>query len=811
MSSGILLLPPDRAREYINMLGHDANIQFLDMNTKLAAPQRQYKHTVHRLDEMERIIRFLLEELSHVDADVVKNNVPGFLATEAGYVFEEVEKDLLRLNAEFVNMKKNNEKLLEARNKAVEARCVAQAACKSFQNSHAARRQDDASARLLEGVPASREGMAFSNVAGTINVADKSRFQRFLFRMSRGNTFCMFEPIDEVLRDPASNKEVSKAVFVVYYQDVRGLSGGSNMEQKILNACTAFGVNQYDWPTSYEEATMRLQQLDEAVSENNRTMKAFEGMVLSTAQELLAVQRGGNSKIEEWRMFCAKEKALFHTLNMFEAGSHLRCECWYPEEEELNIRHKLVSLERPGQAGATLLPHTKSAKHAPTYFRENDFTFAFQEIIHTYGVPRYKEASPVLFSCVTFPFIFGIMYGDVGHGTILMLAGLYMVINADSLRYTNPSMYMARYLVCFMAFFAIYAGFMYNDMFSLGIDLFGTRWVETKCGGTDSNSECFKADYDTRNSASGERGPYPFGIDPTWHGATNELLYMNSLKMKLSVIVGVVQMTVGVLLRFSNAIHDRSMVDLFCECCPMLIFMVCFFGYMDFMIMFKWVTPACDKDHPIEPCMQAPPSIINSLICMIMGTPDPNPLWDTSIEFQKTLLFWIFVSVPWLLIPKPVILYLKNKSASRGHEGHVPLRDEDKGGHDDHEEFAIGEVVIHQAIETIEYVLGTVSHTASYLRQWALSLAHQQLALVFFQKTLTGALESESPMNGLFIFFGFAAWFWITMGVLLGMDVLECFLHTLRLHWVEFDSKFYKADGYAFQPFRHERTLAPSS
>ena len=100
---------------------------------------------------------------------------------------------------------------------------------------------------------------------------------------------------------------------------------------------------------------------------------------------------------------------------------------------------------------------------------------------------------------------------------------------------------------------------------------------------------------------------------------------------------------------------------------------------------------------------------------------------------------------------------------------------------------------MHQIIETICYVLGTASHTASYLRIWAPSLVHQLLSLVFFQKTLSIGLEMSFPANGFAFYFMFIAWFDITLGVLLGMDALKCFLHTLRLHWVEFQSKFFEA------------------
>jgi len=62
----------------------------------------------------------------------------------------------------------------------------------------------------------------------------------------------------------------------------------------------------------------------------------------------------------------------------------------------------------------------------PTLIRTNEFTYPYQLITDTYGVPRYKEFNPSVFSTVTFPFLFGVMFGDIGHGAVLLSLGLFL-------------------------------------------------------------------------------------------------------------------------------------------------------------------------------------------------------------------------------------------------------------------------------------------------------------------------------------------------------------------------------------------------
>lgn len=228
------------------------------------------------------------------------------------------------------------------------------------------------------------------------------------------------------------------------------------------------------------------------------------------------------------------------------------------------------------------------------------------------------------------------------------------------------------------------------------------------------------------------------------------------------------------------------------------------FGYLSLLIIMKWVSGATTDLYHVLIYMFLNPGDVDC-----GGTCPENKMFAGQGGIQNFLVVIMLICVPCMLFPKPFILKKRHEERQarllQGGAGYHALEEESAGhghghGHGDH--FDFGEIMVHQMIHTIEFVLGAVSNTASYLRLWALSLAHSQLSAVFYERVLMMTFEIRSPYV---IFIGFFMWLMATLGVLMVMETLSAFLHALRLHWVEF-SEFLER-GWAlhcyFQPMVH--------
>ncbi|KRH92110.1 H+- or Na+-translocating F-type, V-type and A-type ATPase (F-ATPase) Superfamily, partial [Pseudoloma neurophilia] len=104
------------------------------------------------------------------------------------------------------------------------------------------------------------------------------------------------------------------------------------------------------------------------------------------------------------------------------------------------------------------------------------------------------------------------------------------------------------------------------------------------------------------------------------------------------------------------------------------------------------------------------------------------------------------------------------------------------------------DIAIHTGIETVEFNLGIISNISSYLRIWAVSLAHNQLTIILHTYTIGG------DFNIIFRIISFPFWLAFTFVLMIGLEGLSASLHSMRLNWIEFNSKFYDGQGRKFQP-----------
>lgn len=185
-----------------------------------------------------------------------------------------------------------------------------------------------------------------------------------------------------------------------------------------------------------------------------------------------------------------------------------------------------------------------------------------------------------MFNIISFPFLFGVMFGDIMHGTLLLIFAIWLCY-ADRSNSSSLASVMApvRYIFLLMGLFATYMGFIYNDFTSTTTMTFGATCYDKIEEGTSGAKYLHKTDSNC---------VYPFGMDPIWYRTEQEISFMNSFKMKISVIFGVAQMVLGTTLKAFNAVHKRNWIVFFFEAVSQLVLINVLFGLMDLFIIVKW-------------------------------------------------------------------------------------------------------------------------------------------------------------------------------------------------------------------------------
>ncbi|XP_037950534.1 V-type proton ATPase 116 kDa subunit a1-like [Teleopsis dalmanni] len=794
-----LFIQPEAAYASVAALGEKGCVQFRDLNEGVTAFQRKFVNEVRRCDEMERQMRYIEAEITKDEIKIPElyfdelpdaPNPREIIDLEAN--LEKTEVEVRELAANELKIKTNHLELIEMRT-------VLEKTEGFFSEQEVIDLDINRS-----NIKTNTDGANLAFVAGVINRERVFAFERMLWRMSRGNVFLKQADMHEQLKDPITGNVLYKTVFVAFFQ-------GEHLKQRVKKVCAGFHAAMYPCPSSHEDRIGMLKGVRTRIDDIKIVIQQSEdhrSRVLNTAAK----------HINTWTVMVKKMKAIYHTLNCFNIDVTEKCligEGWVPTKDMPTVQQCL--LDGSSAVGSTVpsfLNVLDSHEAPPSYIRTNKFTNGFQNLIDSYGLSSYREVNPALYTCITFPFLFAVMFGDLGHGFCMFLFGLSMVIYEKKLGRQRRGeilniMFSGRYIIMLMGLFACYTGFTYNDIFSKSLNVFGSKWRIRYNTTTVLTNPTLQL-----NPEYATVGVYPWGLDPIWQLADdNQIIFTNSYKMKLSVIFGVLHMIFGLCLSVENFIYFKRYSSIFLEFLPQALFLLLLFGYMVFMMFFKWVKYSATSDIQSNSPACAPSVLITFIKMMLFGEMTALPgcdayMFSGQAQLEKIFVIVAVVCIPWILLGKPFwIMFTRRNNKTTSYD--VESIDEDKPSeskaavaHGEPEEEPMSEIFIHQAIHTIEYVLSTISHTASYLRLWALSLAHAELSQVLWNMVLRLGLTMNSGYIGIVaVFFLFGFWTLLTIAIMIMMEGLSAFLHTLRLHWVEFMSKFYSGEGYAFQPF----------
>ena len=425
--------------------------------------------------------------------------------------------------------------------------------------------------------------------------------------------------------------------------------------------------------------------LVEALKEVNSQLEDNSNDQKKLVASLNKLSRENFGKFASWKETTENILALLNAeKKILQSGMLATVEGFVPTDKFSQLNEKIHSML--GDKAIVLKNEPVEPDDPPTKLSNNRFVAPFEELTKLYGLPHYNELDPTPLMAITFPIIFGLMFGDIGHGLILLVGGLtlwFLIKKGQAIR--NVCWIMA---TCGIG--AIVAGALYGEFF--GKELFAPLWFS------------------------------PF------NNVFDFLIF--------SLVVGVIQITSGLALEMANWLINRNFVDAVFTSIPKLAFYI-------------------------------------GAVYVI-------------VDYKLNLAAWF--SGPILLIIVPFVLMVFAKPTFVAFSKLYALAVEAPSGQD-----SVGQ----RLFESGDMVTRLLSNSISYTRILALLMAHWALILVTY--TVAGLVAGSGSAFGL-VLSGIV----IVGGNLfvIALEGLIVFIHTLRLHFYEWFSKFYQGTGTPFNPFK---------
>lgn len=199
----------------------------------------------------------------------------------------------------------------------------------------------------------------------------------------------------------------------------------------------------------------------DAIAAVEDSIKRLEAELAEKEQALAEIQRTRLPDLRMMRELVQIEESKAKLKILFGASERVRViEGWTPKDA-VDTVIRGISEEVGGLCVIEVREPKREDVRVPSLLKNHKLVKPFESIIRMYSLPSYRDIDPTLTTAILFPVLFGLMFPDIGHGFLLLILGLAMVLGVKKLK----GMKDMGTIVSFCGICAIGGGLLFGEFF----------------------------------------------------------------------------------------------------------------------------------------------------------------------------------------------------------------------------------------------------------------------------------------------------------------------------------------------------------